>query len=208
MKQSPPAVDKERIHIKNWEKFQHYSRRRPPWIKLYREILDDIQWHRLDPLAAKTLVTLWLIASEYDGYLPEAETLSFRLRMPQAQLNSVLSKLSHWLKHLDSNMLASRYQHATPETETEREKEVEAERGNPALSVTETQRQIALRKEALNGRPKTNFERSAATTDSSIARVLGMSREVDARVQPGLPPADGGSNGVGIPRNAVRSKRG
>ncbi len=27
--------------IKNWDKFQHFKNRRPPWIKLHREILDQ-----------------------------------------------------------------------------------------------------------------------------------------------------------------------
>jgi hypothetical protein len=49
-------------------------------VKLYRDLLDDMEWHQLEPRAAKALVMLWLIASENDGQLPEAKTLAFRLR--------------------------------------------------------------------------------------------------------------------------------
>ena len=34
--------------IKGWVKFQHFKDRRPPWIKLYRDILEDPDWHDLD----------------------------------------------------------------------------------------------------------------------------------------------------------------
>ena len=51
------------MKIKNWSQFQHFKDRRPPWIKLYRDILDDIEWHELDAKSAKVLVMLWLIAS-------------------------------------------------------------------------------------------------------------------------------------------------
>jgi hypothetical protein len=27
--------------VKDWTKFQHFKDRRPPWIKLYRDILDN-----------------------------------------------------------------------------------------------------------------------------------------------------------------------
>jgi hypothetical protein len=88
--------------IKNWSKFQHFKDRRPPWVKLYRDLLDDMEWHQLEPRAAKALVMLWLIASENDGELPEAKTLAFRLRTTErSEVLDVLSELSHWLEQDD-----------------------------------------------------------------------------------------------------------
>jgi len=114
--------------IKNWRKFQHYNHRRPPWIKLYREILDDPEWNTLEPAAAKALVMLWLIGSEDDGKLPASKTLAFRLRQSEPQTRQQLAALSHWIVSDDaSTMLAPCAQHATPETETERERETEKE---------------------------------------------------------------------------------
>ena len=111
------------MKIKNWSKFQHFKDRRPPWIKLYRDILDDIDWHQLDPLASKVLVMCWLIASEDDGNLPDIKTLAFRLRMPEKQTSDCISKLSHWLEQGDITVISERYQDDAPETETETKKE-------------------------------------------------------------------------------------
>lgn len=109
------------MKIKNWSQFQHFKDRRPPWIKLYRDLLDDVEWHELDAEAAKVLVMLWLIASEHDGCLPDARVLSFRLRLPEKQVKSIVSKLSHWLDQDDIAPISERYQDDLPETERETE---------------------------------------------------------------------------------------
>ena len=113
--------------IKDWSKFQHFRDRRPPWIKLYRDILDDIQWHELDPLSAKTLIMLWLIASEDNGMLPCSKELSFRLRISEKQVESIVSRLSRWLEQDDINMISNGYRDDRTETETETEGETERE---------------------------------------------------------------------------------
>ena len=113
------------MRIKNWSKFQHFKDRRPPWVKLYRDILDDIEWHELDPQAAKVLVMLWLIASEDDGNLPDIKKLAFRLRMTEKQTSDCIFKLSHWVEQDDIKPISTRYQDDRLETETEREKEGE-----------------------------------------------------------------------------------
>lgn len=119
------------IKIKNWKNYQHFKNRTPPWIKLYREILDDPQWHGLDGECAKTLVMLWLIASEdktHQGLLQEEKKLAFRLRLSESKLRQQLSKLSHWLIQDDIKMISSRYQHDIPETQTQTQTETEKER--------------------------------------------------------------------------------
>jgi hypothetical protein len=115
------------IRIKNWEKFQHYKQRDPPWIRLYRALLDDREWYNLDGESAKALVMLWLIASEGNGVLPEADDLAFRLRLKKSQLEQILEKLSHWLLQDASDLLARCEQHAMPE-ERQKERERETER--------------------------------------------------------------------------------
>lgn len=109
------------MRIKNWTKFQHFKDRRPPWVKLYRDILDDLEWHELDPLAAKVLVMLWLIASEDDGRIPDTKTLAFRLRLTEIKTKEIVSKLSHWMEQDDINVISTRYQVDLPERETETE---------------------------------------------------------------------------------------
>ncbi|NBT69100.1 MAG: hypothetical protein EBT78_15210 [Betaproteobacteria bacterium] len=109
------------MRIKNWNKFQHFKDRKPPWVKLYRDVLDDLEWYELDPLASKVLVMCWLIASEDDGNLPSTKNLAFRLRMTEKQTNDCLNKLSHWLERSDINAISEQYQSDSLETETETE---------------------------------------------------------------------------------------
>jgi len=122
------------LKIKNWHQFQHFKDRKPPWIKLYRELLDDIVWHQISGEDAKTLIMLWLIASENDGILPEFPVLAFRLRTTQKSIKSTVSRLSHWLIQDDIKLISDittiseRYQDDPLETETETETETEASR--------------------------------------------------------------------------------
>jgi len=111
------------MRIKKWRDFQHYKHRNPPWIRLHRSVLDDLDWHKLDGDAAKTLVMLWLIASENEGNLPSIDKLAFRLRLTETHLSSIISGLSHWLERDASNALAPRLLRAVPETESETETE-------------------------------------------------------------------------------------
>lgn len=124
--------------VKNWEQFQHFKDRSPPWIKLYRTVLDDPQWHKLDDGSAKILVMLWLLASENHGNLPNVETIAFRLRKDEKEVIRALSNLSHWMEGVDINVISERYQEASTESQKnsatevsvyqERETEVEKER--------------------------------------------------------------------------------
>lgn len=122
--------------VKNWANFQHFKDRRPPWIKLYRDILDDVEWHELSGDEAKTLIMVWLIASENNGDIPDSKVLAFRLRMTVKQVDSCLSKLSHWVETeryqgdisaSQINSVAEVSDHQERETEEEKEREVETE---------------------------------------------------------------------------------
>jgi hypothetical protein len=113
------------MKIRNWSKFQHFKDRKPPWVKLYRDVLDDMEWYELDPLASKVLVMCWLIASEDEGRLPNTKTLAFRLRMTEKQTLDCLNKLSHWMEQDDISVISEQYQ--TDSLETERETETKKE---------------------------------------------------------------------------------
>lgn len=111
---------------KNWETFQHYKDRCPPWIKLHRDLLNDRDFMTL-PTASKALAPmLWLLASEskdgsFDGSIEE---LVFRLRMPEQDIKAGLKCLIDKGFFVDDcNTLADCKQVATPETERETETE-------------------------------------------------------------------------------------
>lgn len=56
--------------VKNWEKFQHYKDRNPPWIKLYRWLLDDYEFSQLQDETKAHLMLIWLLASHTGGRVP------------------------------------------------------------------------------------------------------------------------------------------
>jgi hypothetical protein len=56
--------------VKNFERFQHYKDRSPPWIKLYNELLDDYEFGRLPDASKMHLVAIWLLASRSDNKIP------------------------------------------------------------------------------------------------------------------------------------------
>ena len=114
------------MKIKDWHLFQHYKDRKPPWIKIYRDLLDDPEWHELPGDSTKVLIMLWLIASEskdMSGDIPAIKTLAFRLRITEAEVNRHIITLSHWIEYDASELLADSKQDAIPETETETETE-------------------------------------------------------------------------------------
>ena len=58
------------FHVKNFEKFQHYKDRAPPWIKLYNELLDDYEFGLLPDATKMHLVAIWLLASRSENKIP------------------------------------------------------------------------------------------------------------------------------------------
>jgi hypothetical protein len=86
--------------IKNWEKFQHYSARRPPWIKLYTECIEDYKsdgtendFHKLSDSAKLTCMLLWLLGSKFDGKIPCTDEgwLKNRLGIKKVEVEPLLS---------------------------------------------------------------------------------------------------------------------
>jgi hypothetical protein len=121
------------VKIKNWKQFQHYKKRRPPWIKLHRELLDDNDFQCL-PVASRALAPcIWLLASEYqDGEVPyDLPKLSWRLRQSveeifqglQPLISQGFIELSDSEVELASNVLADCTQDTLPETEKRQRRE-------------------------------------------------------------------------------------
>lgn len=51
------------VYITNWERYQHYKNRRPPWIKFYIDLLGNDGWLDLSPSNVKLLCVLWMLAA-------------------------------------------------------------------------------------------------------------------------------------------------
>ncbi len=111
------------IHVRNWDRFQHYKRRNPPWIKNYTDLLSDENYLQLPEGCRAILHGLWLDYARTGCQLP-VNTASLSRRLALRVTTPQLKRLSDagFITLGASTMLAPRKQNAGPETETETEK--------------------------------------------------------------------------------------
>lgn len=119
------------IRVKGWTNFQHYNDRKPPWIKLHRELLENYNWFCLQHASKALAICIWLLACENEDpksglVTDDPRVLAFRARMTELEvIESVKDLIRHgFIEHIKtdaSDLLAPCYQDATSETETERE---------------------------------------------------------------------------------------
>ncbi len=76
------------LSIKNFEKFQHYNQRNPPWIKLYKSLFVDRDFMLL-PIPCRYLyVGLLTLASECDNkVVNDASWIGQRLSIPASEID-------------------------------------------------------------------------------------------------------------------------
>lgn len=131
------------LRIKQYERFQHYRNRRPPWIKLYNDLLEDYHFGCLQDASKLHLVLLWLLASRYDNRIPhDVEWIARSIHATEAVNIDVLVTAgfievcdeSDKVVQSASGVLASCEQVATPEREGERE--IEREKEHPPSPLT------------------------------------------------------------------------
>jgi hypothetical protein len=124
--------------VRNWDTFQHYKQRDPPWIKLHKRLINEREFHVLSGDDAKALILIWLIASERGGVLPikqnasnalaqynEFDDLAFTLRMKSEDIPQLLQRLNHWLEQDASASIALAKQDASKPLDRGEEKEGE-----------------------------------------------------------------------------------
>lgn len=102
------------IVIRNWDRFQHYKDRQPPWIKNYTELLHDPAYLELPPGTRSLLHGLWLVYASSRARVPLDTrwiTRQLNLRCTMQQLES----LNHagFIEFSASTALADRYQDAS-----------------------------------------------------------------------------------------------
>jgi hypothetical protein len=156
-----------RIFIKNWERFQHYKVRRPPWIKLHRTLLDDRDFLTLPLVGMALAPLLWLLASENeDGSVPaDIDGLAWRLRRSPKEVFEGIKALATAdfvsFCNIDaSNVLAECYQGAS---------EVLATRYHDASSVLAHENEIALRVEERQSRVEERQSRERGDASETLA---------------------------------------
>lgn len=114
--------------VKNFEKFQHYKDRSPPWIRLYNSLLDDYEFGRLPDASKAHLLAIWLLASRYENKIPyDPEWVSRRINATEpVDLDALAGGGFIVVDQPRTVMLAPREQDANPEksrVETEKKED-------------------------------------------------------------------------------------
>ena len=117
------------LRVRNWEKFQHYKNRNPPWIRLHRTLLRDHAFHQLTEVQQWQLVRLWLLASECENHIAwdekwirkaihSSRRVQVEALIELGFLEPSESKSLPPGKHEASGVLAAREQSAVPEADS------------------------------------------------------------------------------------------
>ncbi len=127
------------LRVKNWEEFQHYKDRSPPWIKLHRDLLRDYEFSCLQDASKLHLMLIWLLASQMDNKIPaDPDFIKCELKLKGDIDFKPLIDNGFLID--DSNTLAGCKQSAMPETEAETEAEADkVEIGVTSKEVPSTQ---------------------------------------------------------------------
>jgi hypothetical protein len=71
------------MKISNWDTWQTFRKDRgtPPWIKVYRNLLSNEQWVELTDSEKGQLVSIWILAADKDGTIPDSPKMIQRMAM-------------------------------------------------------------------------------------------------------------------------------
>ncbi|RWO04398.1 MAG: hypothetical protein EOS07_29760 [Mesorhizobium sp.] len=115
------AVKTTLLKVRNWENFQHYRDRNPPWIKLHFALLASEDWVTLDDASKLLAVVCMLVASRNGGMVPNnpayLKRLAYLDALPNLQPLISCGFLSKVLA-----VASTAQADARPETETDTEK--------------------------------------------------------------------------------------
>jgi hypothetical protein len=118
------------IRVVNWEQFQHYKHRNPPWIKLYGEMLSSRTWVTLDDSSRVLAFAILMLAARHENKVPMDAAYIKRVAYLNSDPNFSGLVETYFIEIVDaSNVLApcphnasDLHPNALPETETETEK--------------------------------------------------------------------------------------
>src|SRR5215469_15533922 len=120
-------ANQEFIRIVNWERFQHYKDRNPPWIKLHREILTSRTWASSDDASRVLAIALMMLAALTGNKIPF--DAAYIRRVAYLNQDPDFSELlaAEFIEIVDSSLADASKSHRNARPETEEETEAEAE---------------------------------------------------------------------------------
>ena len=114
------------LRIRNWERFQHYKDRNPPWIKLATDTFQNYEFACLQDASKLLAICIWTLAARSkDGSVAAdlqwiKNQCSLGDSVTSENINELINK---GFLSADSDVLADCKQNACLETETETETE-------------------------------------------------------------------------------------
>jgi hypothetical protein len=125
------------LEVKNWEQFQHYKDRNPPWIKLHAALLDDYEFARLQDASKAHLMGIWILASKHGNKVPADPEWIARRIGATSRVDLEVLIAAGFISRLRraSDPLPERQQSAMPETEAETEAEESQKQTGVSLTV-------------------------------------------------------------------------
>ena len=176
--------------IKNWEKYQHYKDRDPPWIKLHRDTLTSRMWVSLDNDGRALAVACMLIAAGTENQIPD--DLGFIKRRGYFDKIPDLSPLVEcgFIERCENNDVADASTDASkpeqvlpddrPETETEkRQRREEAETDSCTRAFAEFCQIFPKQRFGNKAKAEAAFKR-ALKRDSAANILLGAREYADS----------------------------
>ena len=129
------------LRVRNWERWQSYrsDRGQPPWIKVHREVMRNQDWVSLSDAQRGQIVSIWLLAADKNGQLPEDPSMIMPLCYMDSEPDITAFINMGFLEIADAETPKRRQSDAkatprkrrgdVPETETEAE--AQTEEGKP-----------------------------------------------------------------------------
>jgi hypothetical protein len=182
-------VQMKYLAIKDLNRLQHYKAKRPAWIKLYAEILNNYDFNQLSDNSKWHLLGLGLVASQHDNHIPlDLTWLSKELKCARRLRTSDIDVLvSHgFIEIVGGEILHSSERDRTalnapsviaiPEKETERkeEKEIEGKKETKAKGEKEKK---AIDPDEEWAKPSLNSSLSKRRSSIQTADTLDASSE-------------------------------
>lgn len=111
------------FRVRNFEKFQHYKHRSPPWIKLHSAVLEKYKFSSLPDATKAHLMMIWLLASRMDNKIPWDPRWIAQKVGAKTRINLKLLQDLDFIECIQdaSDVLAKRYQNADSEKSRDRE---------------------------------------------------------------------------------------
>jgi len=113
------------LKIRNWDKWQSYraDRGQPPWIKVHRRLMRDIEWVSLSDAERGQLISIWLLAADRDGEIPNDARVIQKLCHMDTPPNINKFIDLEFILPFDVIVASERRQHDCPEAKAKAETE-------------------------------------------------------------------------------------